>query len=170
MEKNIKTIVSLIIVVGLAFVLSSFVTQYLIASIPIEGDSMEPTIHHEDRAIVYRLAQPEYGDIIIFYSEPHNKTLVKRLIGLPGDRIEIKREEDGIFVFRNGEKLIEPYINEKMEYSQDEVIVGEGQFYYLGDNRNHSSDSHSGYIGEMDKIVGVVFLRVNIRNFDFAVV
>ena len=167
-KKVLKTIASLAIIIGLAYLLSFFATQYLIASIPIDGHSMEPTIHDGDRAVVYRLAEPKYGDIVIFYSALDSKYLVKRVIGLAGDTIEVKREGSDSYVFRNGEKLIEPYINEEMDYIQDEVVVGEGQFYYLGDNRNFSSDSHYGNLGDMEQIVGVVFLRANIGNFDFS--
>lgn len=168
MKKTLRMVVSIIVVIGLAYALSSLATQYLIASIPIDGCSMEPTIHDGDRTIVYRRAQPKYEDIVIFYSVADDKYLVKRVIGLEGDVIEVKQEGDNVFVFRNGEKLTEPYINEPMTYTQEAVVVGDGRFYYLGDNRNHSADSHNGNLGNMEQIVGVVFLRINIDNFEFA--
>jgi len=167
-KRPLKTITSLVIIVVLAYIISFFVTQYLIASIPILGQSMEPNIHEGDRVIVYRLAEVERGDVVIFYSDFDSKYLVKRVIGLAGDTIEVKYEDGSNYVFRNGEKLTEPYINESIDYTQDAVVIGDGQFYYLGDNRNHSADSHYGNLGDMEQIVGVAFLRINIKCFELS--
>ena len=167
MRNTKKTIISLIIVILLAFGISNLATYYLIASIPIEGSSMEPTIHHSDRAIVYRRANLEYGDIVIFFSEHDNKHLVKRIIGFEGDIIEIKQEGNVNYVFRNNQKIDEPYIKENMDYTQGQIVVGAGEFYYLGDNRNNSLDSHYGYLGDLDQVVGKVFLRINVKEFEF---
>lgn len=167
MKDSLKTIYSFIIIVVIAFLLSSLVTRYLIASIPIEGSSMEPTIHNSDRVIVYRQAELKIGDIVIFYFEQDDKYLVKRVLGLAGDTIEIKADGEKIFVFRNGEKIEEPYIKEDMNYIRDKIVVGEGKFYYLGDNRNNSQDSHYGNLGDISQIVGVAFFRANISNMEF---
>lgn len=167
MSKTTKTIISLLVIVMLALVLANLTTYYLIASIPIEGSSMEPTILDKDRAIVYRRAKIEHGDIIIFFSPNDNKYLVKRIIGLEGDVIEIRYDNGANYVFRNGNKLEEPYIKENMNYTHSEILINANEFYYLGDNRNASSDSHYGYLGNMDEVVGQVFLRINFGKFEF---
>jgi len=167
MRNTKNTIITLILVIILAYGLAEFATRYIIASIPIEGSSMEPTVHHEDKAIVYRRAKLDYGDIIIFFSPEDEKHLIKRVIGLEGDTIEIKEYQGVNYVFRNDEMLIEDYIKEEMSYTHSAVVIGEGEFYYLGDNRNYSLDSHFGNLGKVTNIVGQVFLRINLKKFDF---
>ena len=76
------------------------------------------------------------GDIIVFYSQEFSETFVKRLIGLPGDKIEIK---NGI-VFVNGEQLEEDYVKNKDKYNGT-FKVPEGKYFFLGDNRPNSKDS-----------------------------
>ena len=82
---------------------------------------------------------PKHGDIVVFKSPDEAKLLVKRVIGLPGDRISFA---DG-YVFRNGEKLEEPYLAEQGRTfsSEQEYEVPDGMLFVLGDNREHSRDS-----------------------------
>lgn len=128
----------------IAFVLNTFI----IANSKVPSGSMENTIMTGDRIIGSRLSylfdDPERGDIVIFKhpTGPGNEktTLVKRVIGLPGETVDIK---DGN-VYINGEKLDEPYLKEPM--NPDEVFhveVKEGCYLMLGDNRNHSADARS---------------------------
>ena len=106
----------------------------------ITSGSMIPTLEIKDRLIVTRVHNPENlkeGDIVLFKNDEFkDEILIKRLIGLPGDKIEIK---NGI-VFRNGEELKEDYVknNEKRDGTYQ---VPEGKYFFLGDNRAHSNDS-----------------------------
>lgn len=128
----------------------------------VDGGSMLPNYVDGDRLLVSRLAYtnslPKYGDVVIFYSETKRYTLIKRVIGLPGDQIEIK---DGK-VFRNGTKLDESdYIN--IETNGDmNVIVEAGHVFVLGDNRPDSADSRYAEVGQVDiaEIKGKVIFRI----------
>lgn len=106
----------------------------------ITSGSMIPTLQVKDRLIVSRVHNPnnlKEGDIVLFKNDEFpGEILIKRLIGLPGDKIEIK---DGI-VFRNGEKLNEEYVknNERKSWMFE---VPENKYFFLGDNRANSNDS-----------------------------
>lgn len=109
----------------------------------IEGPSMEPTLYQNERVVVdkvsYRLGDPRRGDIVVFnYPLATEKDFIKRVIGLPGDQIDVVAGR----VFVNGQELTEPYIFEAPAYD-DHRQLGPEQFYVLGDHRNSSSDSHN---------------------------
>jgi signal peptidase I len=141
MKKLIKEWVPVIL---LAVVLSVTIRTYVGEAVVVPSGSMLPTIHINDRLAVDKLTGPEdlqYGDIVVFYPpvpEKKEERFIKRLIGKGGDTIEIK---DGI-LYRNGQKVDEPYIREPMKYEFGPVTVPEGKFFFLGDNRNESYDSH----------------------------
>ena len=100
---------------------------------------MVPTINIENRLLISRihnLTNLKRGDIIVFYSEELNERLVKRLIGLPGDKIQIK---NGV-ISVNGEQLDEDYVKNKDTYNGN-FEVPEGKYFFLGDNRPISKDA-----------------------------
>ncbi len=124
----------------------AFVTvTYVGRSFIIPSSSMEPTLKPGDVIIVdkisYRFRPIRRGEIVVFHPPIPNETrfFVKRVIGLPGDLIEIR---DGK-VFVNGRPLSEPYIKAKPEYVYGPCRVPPGQYFLLGDNRNNSYDSHA---------------------------
>jgi signal peptidase I len=129
------------------------------ARVRVEGFSMQPTLQDGEFVLVnrvaYRFGQPERGDIIVFRdpNSPHGKDLIKRIIGLPGDRIVIR---DGV-VSLNGQPLHEDYIAAPPAYS-GEWEVPAGHLFVLGDNRNDSSDSHSWGLLPIENIVGKAVL------------
>ena len=113
------------------------------ARIRVDGFSMEPTLHSGEYVIVnkvsYRLDEPGRGDIIVFhFPRKPDQEYIKRVIGLPGDRVQVADGE----VFINGTALDEPYLNADPAYIGT-WTVPEGQLFVLGDNRNNSSDSHN---------------------------
>lgn len=131
----------------------------------IPSSSMEPTMNIGDGIIVNRLAygdedMPNRGDVIVFRSEEYNgQYLIKRVIGLPGDTIELK----GGYCFVNGCKLVEDYVVGKTEISPNGrwcFEVPEGSVFLMGDNREHSADSRwweNPYVDKSDIMGKAVF-------------
>ena len=124
------------------------------ARIRVEGFSMEPTLHDGELVIVNKLSywfgEPQRGEIIQF-RPPQNpdEPYIKRIIGLPGDRIRVINGE----VYVNDERIDEPYIAAAPRY-QSEWGVPEDSLFVLGDNRNNSSDSHSWGPVPMENVIG----------------
>ena len=125
----------------------------------IEQTSMVPTLREGQRIFINKLvAKPNRGDIIVF-KNPHNPKdtrLIKRVIGLPGEEIEVRSG----FVYINGSPLIESYISEMPRYTMPNSIVPDGEYFVLGDNRNSSRDSHTGWTVPEDDILGKVWLSI----------
>lgn len=173
---------SLAVDVLIAFCLAG-VLLYFIRPTIVKQTSMENTLHHNDYMIMYRQAYrnhgPERGDIIIFQSKlPNdfgdgNKLLIKRVIGLPGDKIEIKNDQ----LYINGEAYHEDYLKDGYTPIVDipaegEVLtVPENSYFCMGDNRAGSTDSRDSSVGcvTSDLIKGKVVLRLfpfnSIRRF-----
>lgn len=125
----------------------------------VHGHSMEPTIHPEQRLIVeklsYRFGLPQRGDVVVIVREGGQERLIKRVIGLPGEVVEVRLGE----MFVNGRFLDEPYL--PLNAGQPDfapVTVPAGHVFVLGDNRNNSNDSR--YFGavSLDQISGRAWL------------
>lgn len=128
-----------IVPIVIAVILATLINKYVIFKVKIPSESMVPTLNVGDRLFVTRVYNPENlkrGDIVVFHSEEKDEDMIKRLIGLPGDKIVIN---DGI-VTVNGETLEENYIGTADNYS-GEFTVPEGKYFFLGDNRYWSLDS-----------------------------
>jgi len=145
MDKIKKIIKESLFVIITAFVLSLFLQSFVLEARVIPTGSMLPTIAINQRILVnkyiYRFTTPQRGDIIVFtppIETEDNKDYIKRVIGLPGDKIEVK---NGV-VYVNERAIVENYINEKIQYEFGPVIVPDDSLFVLGDNRNHSYDSH----------------------------
>ena len=184
MKEVFDWIYSIVVALFLAMVIHIF----LFVPTKVSGESMYPTLNNGQYLIVSKIIHvlrdtPEYGQIVIIDSraqrerswmddltEPMNNYIalfyksrqehnvwVKRVIGLGGDKLEF---HDG-HVYRNGQQLDEPYINEPMEFSMNgSYTVPEGMVFVMGDNRNHSSDSR--FIGPVpvDHVLGRVVLEL----------
>jgi signal peptidase I len=135
------------------------VRTFLFENYRVVGQSMVPTLQNNQFLVVskldYRLHAPRRGDIIVF-RDPFNpeRKLIKRIIGLPGENLEV---QDGQ-VFVDQGQLDEPYIANLGRYNQAPTPIPDGQYYVLGDNRNNSSDSHTWGLLARDKIVGKALL------------
>lgn len=122
-----------------AIIIAVLINKFLLFKVEIPSESMVPTLNVDDRLFVtriYNLDKLKRGDIIVFYSEELQADLIKRLIGLPGDKVKI---ENGI-VSVNGEVLREDYIGAADTFN-GEYEVPEGKYFFLGDNRLWSKDS-----------------------------
>ncbi len=148
-------------------IITLLLVKYVAQRTTVSGSSMEPMIHDGDSLIVdkitYRFRDPERFDIIVFPFEYQQDTYyIKRIIGLPGESVRI--DENGN-IYINGEILVENYGAEVIDdpgNAYNEIILGEGQYFVLGDNRNNSSDSRNPAVGliHRDRIVGRAWLRI----------
>lgn len=135
--------------------------QTTIQSTVVIGPSMEPDLHNRQRLLiskaVYAFQEPERGDVIIFHSPNDNRDdYIKRIIGLPGDTVEIK---DGV-VYINGSQLREPYIADSPKYTFQTQKIAQNSYFVLGDNRNNSNDSHNGWVVPRQNIIGKAWLSI----------
>jgi len=131
------------------------ILQLTLRSYTVVMSSMEPNFHDGECIMVskvsYRSSGPQRGEVIIFdppFDSPH--PFIKRVIGLPGETVEIKDEK----VFIDGVPLEEEYIMAPPSYTMPAKGVPEDEYFVLGDNRNNSNDSHSGWMVPGDNIIG----------------
>ena len=151
----------------IAFAILLVILQFVRPTIIFEH-SMDDTLHPDDYVFLakqaYTFGEVKHGDIIVFKSHlldehEQQKNLIKRVIGLPGDTIEIKNE----MVYRNGEMLNEPYTKEGFTPTEmSSFTVPEEEYFVMGDNRRVSLDSRSLSVGcvPAEDIVGKVFFRL----------
>lgn len=155
----------------LVYIIVIIVATYLIITYVgqrtrVSGHSMEPTLQHGDNLIVdklsYHFRDPERYEIIVFpFKYAEDTYYIKRIIGLPGDTIQVK---DG-YVYLNGEKLEESY--DKIDIGKEgiaikEITLGEDEYFVMGDNRNKSSDSRDSSVGVLkkDDFIGRAWIRI----------
>ena len=132
----------------IAIVLAMFIRYFIVELYLVEGPSMRPTLLHGERLVVnkfiYYFKTPQRGEIIVFrYPRDPSRDFIKRVIGVPGDTVEVR---DGK-VFRNGEQLDESYTLEVTRGGMPTSKVPEGHLFVMGDNRNNSEDSRSRAVG-----------------------
>lgn len=130
----------------------------LIGRYRIDGSSMNPTLLDGEYLIInnvtYVLDEPEQGDIVVFRHPRNELNLIKRVVGVSGDHVEINSGT----VWVNGEAQEEPFIADSPNYSGSWDVPA-GQYFVLGDNRNNSSDSHSwGYLPEENLLGKAMFV------------
>jgi len=138
------------------------VLQNTIQTCIVSSSSMEPDLQVGQRLVVnkvnYYFDSPKRGDIIVFRppANPNSTPYIKRVIGLPGDTVEIKEGR----VFINGEPLREPYIKETPLYSMAPEFIMLNNYFVLGDNRNDSNDSHVWGTVPRENIIGKASLSI----------
>lgn len=150
------------IILGVTYLIITYVGQRT----RVSGDSMESTLHTGDNLIVdkisYRFRDPERYEIIVFpYRYQENTFYIKRIMGLPGETVQIK---DG-YLYINGERSDEDYGLERMNsggIAEEEIVLGEDEYFVLGDNRNESSDSRDPSVGVLhrDELIGRAWVRI----------
>lgn len=138
-KKRKSFIYEWVIPLVVAFIIALLIKQFLIFQVRIPSGSMIPTLNIGDKLFVtrvYNLDKIERGDILVFYSVELEDTLIKRVIGLPGDTVEISDGKVSV----NGEELDESYVV-NTDHSYGTYVVPEGKYFFLGDNRPISKDS-----------------------------
>ncbi|MCI9447199.1 MAG: signal peptidase I [Lachnospiraceae bacterium] len=163
----LKETISFAIYIGIVFLLTFLVIHYVGQRTQVSGSSMESTLSDGDNLIVdkitYRFHDPERFDIIVFpYKYEKNTFYIKRIIGLPGETVQIDEEGD---IYIDGEVLEESYGREVMlnpGEAEDPIKLEEDEYFVLGDNRNASSDSRDPSVGKIlgEDIVGRAWLRI----------
>lgn len=151
----------------IAIVIVLPVRWYIAQPFIVSGASMEGTFHNSEYLIVdqltYHFREPERGEVIIFHY-PHDvsKYFIKRVIGLPGETVSIKDNNVVITSPDNPEGFVlnETYIGDAMTTGDQSVTLGGDEYFVMGDNREHSSDSRIWGILTKDKIVGRAWLRL----------
>jgi signal peptidase I len=138
-----------------------FLIRMVVQNFRIEGFSMEPTLHEGQFLIVNKLVyqldqnQPNRGDIVVFeYPRAPDRDFIKRVIGLPGEKVEVRQGR----VYINDKPLEEPFIASQPAYSWGPRVVSEEEYFVLGDNRNNSSDSHTWGFLPRKNIIGKAWL------------
>jgi signal peptidase I len=156
-ETIVIVLIAVILFVGLRISIQTYI---------VYGPSMEPNYWEDEWIIVDKLAYkfhtPQTGDIIVFQPPiSSTKPFIKRIIGLPGESVEIKNgvvyvhKLDGSIV-----KMDEPYINEPFIANYKSGVIPAGEYFVMGDNRNNSSDSRGGWLASRDKIIGKAWISI----------
>jgi len=165
MKEMINTLLYLLCVLCLTWVVITFVGQRT----EVDGASMEPMLSDGDNLIVdklsYRFRDPERFDIIVFAFQYKEDTYyIKRIIGLPGETVQID-DEGNIYI--DGEILEEGYGREVIKaetvgLAKEPILLGEDEFFVLGDNRNNSTDSRTQIVGNVPRedIIGRAWVRI----------
>ncbi|MCB9421349.1 MAG: signal peptidase I [Ardenticatenaceae bacterium] len=134
-----------------------FIVNSLIGRYRIDGSSMNPTLYDGEYLIInnvsYYLDEPQHGDIVVFKHPNNDLNLIKRIIGIPGDHVEIRNQQVKV----NDVVLDEPYIAAPPNYTGTWDVPA-GSYFVLGDNRNNSSDSHSWSFLPEENIIGKALL------------
>lgn len=157
-------------VVYFAFLIAAvlLVNTFVIQRTSVSGNSMYPNLHNEDQLMMdklsYRFHDPERFDIVVLEVEDgtgSEEFYIKRVIGLPGETVQIL---DGC-IYIDGEKLEEEYGAEEIRdggRAEEEIVLGEDEYFVLGDNRNNSDDSRYETVGNLkrDRIVGKAWVRI----------
>lgn len=168
MNKEVSKILKdWVIPIGVAIIIALLINKFLFFKVKIPSESMYPTLKVGDQLFVTKVYKPsnlKRGDIVVFNFSEMGKSelLIKRLMGLPGDNIEIK---DGGKVYINGSLIDEPYVENK-DNKAGTYKVPEGKYFFLGDNRSNSYDSRLWRNSFIDEKEIVAKAQIRIYPFD----
>lgn len=166
MKEIIKELAGWLLYIVLIIALTWCVVTFVGQRTEVSGSSMETTLSDKDQLIVdkmtYRFRDPKRYDIVVFpYQYQDNTYYIKRIIGLPGETVQILSG----MVYIDGMRLDEHYGNEIMEnpgIAEEPLTLGEDEYFVLGDNRNNSSDSRASDVGLIHRkdLIGRAWIRV----------
>ena len=164
-DAMIKDIISNVLYIAAVLLISFLIVRYVGQRTEVIGSSMVPTLEDGNQLITdkitYRFRDPERFDIVVFPHEPVNEFYIKRIIGMPGETVEIA--DDGT-IFINGEILEENYGygETRPQEMSGSVVLGDNEYFVLGDNREISLDSRYKEVGNIPRsiIIGRAWLRL----------
>lgn len=166
MKEIIKELAGWLLYIVLIIAFTWFVVTFVGQRTEVSGSSMETTLSDKDQLIVdkmtYRFRDPKRYDIVVFpYQYQDNTYYIKRIIGLPGETVQILSG----MIYIDGMRLDEHYGNEIMQnpgIAEEPLILGEDEYFVLGDNRNNSSDSRASDVGLIHRkdLIGRAWIRV----------
>jgi signal peptidase I len=150
----------------IAFVIVAPIRYFLFQPFIVKGESMSPTFESGDYLIVdeisYRFSDPQRGDVIVFnYPKDLTQRFIKRVIGLPGETINVANGE--VQVIKDGKTTVleEKYLPADLKtIGEIKITLGQDEYYVLGDNRNYSYDSRAWGVVPRKDIIGKAFLRL----------
>jgi signal peptidase I len=169
-SETFEWVKSIMVAIVLVFIIRSF----FFTPIVVDGESMNPTLQNKDRMVVTKIGEPKRFDIVVFHA-PDGEDYIKRVIGLPGDRVEYKKD----ILYVNGKAYDEPYLKIYKErisqgsltdsFTLKETAVGsenvpKGHLFVLGDNRRHSKDSRDIGAIPLEEVIGttkIVYYPIN---------
>ena len=165
MNEKIRNVISNVLYIAAVLLISFLIVRYVGQRTEVIGSSMVPTLEDGNQLITdkitYRFREPERFDIVVFPHEPVNEYYIKRIIGMPGETVEIG--DDGT-IYTNGEVLEENYGYGETRPQElgGEVVLGEDEYFVLGDNREISLDSRYAEVGNIPRslIIGRAWLRL----------
>lgn len=167
MKHVLKEILSISIYLLLVFCAAYLIVTYVGQRTQVSGSSMETTLSDGDHLIVdkisYRFEDPERFDIIVFpYQYDTDTYYIKRIIGMPGETVQI---DDSGNIYVDGELLEEAYGREVIQNpgrANDPILLGDDEYFVMGDNRNNSSDSRDPVVGNIhrDEFIGKAWMRI----------
>ncbi len=167
MKSVLKEILNISIYLLLVFCAAYLIVTYVGQRTQVSGSSMETTLSNGDHLIVdkisYRFHDPERYDIIVFPFQYDTDTYyIKRIIGMPGETVQI---DDSGTIYIDGEVLEETYGREVIQNpgrASDPILLGDDEYFVMGDNRNNSSDSRDPSVGNIHRkdIIGRAFIRI----------
>ena len=165
-KNMVKEVLSMALYIAVVLCITFLVVRYVGQRTQVDGHCMENTLFDGDNLIVdkisYRFTDPKRFDIIVFpYHYKEDTYYIKRIIGLPGETVQIRDGE----IYIDGAILEEDYGKETMLTSgraADQIQLGEDEYFVLGDNRNHSEDSRFDDVGNIERseIIGRAFIRI----------
>lgn len=154
-----------IIAIAVAVLLAFSIRMFIFEPYVVDGDSMDPTLQNSEKLfvnkIIHYIGKFDRGDIVIINGEDNKEHYVKRIIGLPGDTVEVTND----VLYVNGKETKEPYLDERKREAEEsgfqltndfeEVKVPAGKYFVMGDNRQVSMDSRTGLgLIETDRVIG----------------
>ena len=154
--------IPIILAIVIFFSLHTILPNYVVVS-----SSMEPSLQAGQHLLinraVYHFHEPERGDIIAFYPNGNRKAVpfIKRIIGLPGESVEIKQGK--VYIHKENGSVLpldEPYIKESPNHDFKGNTIPKNEYFVLGDNRNNSNDSRNGWMVKRRDIIGKAWLRI----------
>jgi signal peptidase I len=171
-KKIIKEIIIMVIEIAMVILLGYLTVNYTVERTTMIGESMNPALQDGDKILInkvsYQFTEPNRFDVIVFKQSgsEHSYYNIKRVIGLPGETVQIANGK----LYIDGEQLNEPLLTDTINIyglAAEEIQLDENEYFVLGDNRNSSEDSRFANVGNIlaDDIIGKAWIRMN--NFNF---